>query len=108
MFKGCTSLKKAPELRAKKFKERCYSWMFQGCTKLESVTMLTNEWGSDPLFSWLDGAGTEAKSRTLKVYDKETYKDIVTYYDTNNMPDIWKIGKCTVLDKDGNEITTTE
>ena len=108
MFKGCTSLTKAPELRAKKFKERCYSWMFQGCTKLESVTMLTNEWGSDPLFSWLDGAGTEAKSRTLKVYDKETYKDIVTYYDTNNMPDIWKIGKCTVLDKDGNEITTTE
>ena len=108
MFKGCTSLTKAPELRAKKFKERCYSWMFQGCTKLESVTMLTNEWGSDPLFSWLDGAGTEAKSRTLKVYDKETYKDIVTYYDTNNMPDIWKIGKCTVLDKDGREITTTE
>ena len=107
MFKGCTSLQKAPELRAKKFKERCYSRMFQGCTKLESVTMLTNEWGSDPLFSWLDGAGTEAKSRTLKVYDKETYKDIVTYYDTN-MPDDWKIGNCTVLDKDGNKITTTE
>ena len=107
MFKGCTSLTKAPELRAKKFKERCYSWMFQGCTKLESVTMLTNEWGSDPLFSWLDGAGTEAKSRTLKVYDKETYKYIVTSYDPN-MPDIWKIGKCTVWDKDGNKITTTE
>ena len=104
MFKGCTSLTKAPELRAKKFKERCYSWMFQGCTKLESVTMLTNEWGSDPLFSWLDGAGTEAKSRTLKVYDKETYKYIVTSYDPN-MPDIWKIGKCTVLNINGDAIT---
>lgn len=107
MFKGCTSLKKAPELRAKKFEERCYSWMFEGCTKLESVTMLTNEWGPDPLFSWLKNAGTEAKSRTLKVYDKETYKNIVKSYDPN-MSDIWKIGKCTVLDKDGGEITTTE
>lgn len=107
MFKGCTSLKKAPELRAKKFEERCYSWMFEGCTKLESVTMLTNEYGSSPLVSWLKGAGTEAKSRTLKVYDKETYKYIVTSYDPN-MPEIWKIGNCTVLDKDGNEITTTE
>lgn len=104
MFKGCTSLKKAPELRAKKFEERCYSWMFEGCTKLESVTMLTNEWGPDPLFSWLKNAGTEAKSRTLKVYDKETYKNIVKSYDPN-MSDIWKIGKCKVLDKDGNVIT---
>lgn len=104
MFKGCTSLQKAPELRAKKFEERCYSWMFEGCTKLESVTMLTNEWGSDPLFSWLKGAGTEATSRTLKVYDKETYNDIVTSYDPN-MPNIWQIGECTVLDRDGNKIT---
>lgn len=104
MFKGCTSLQKAPELRAKKFEERCYSRMFEGCTKLESVTMLTNEWGSDPLFSWLKGAGTEATSRTLKVYDKETYKYIVTSYDPN-MPNIWKIGECTVLDINGDAIT---
>lgn len=107
MFKGCTSLKKAPELRAKKFEERCYSWMFEGCTKLESVTMLTNEYGSSPLVSWLKGAGTNAKNRTLKVYDKETYNKIVKTYDPN-MPEIWKIGNCTVLDKDGGEITTTE
>ncbi len=107
MFKGCTSLKKAPELRAKKFEERCYSWMFEGCTNLESVTMLTNEYGSSPLVSWLKGAGTNAKNRTLKVYDKETYNKIVKTYDPN-MPEIWKIGNCTVLDKDGNEITTTE
>lgn len=107
MFKGCTSLKKAPELRAKKFEERCYCWMFQDCKKLESVTMLTNEYGYTPLYGWLNGAGTEAENRTLKVYDKETYKDIVTSYDSS-MSDIWKIGKCTVLDKDGGKITTTE
>ena len=107
MFKGCTSLKKAPELRAKKFMERCYCWMFQDCKYLESVTMLTNEYAYTPLFGWLDGAGTKATKRTLQVYDKETYKDIVTSYDSS-MSDIWKIGKCTVLDKDGGEITTTE
>lgn len=107
MFSGCTSLKKAPELRAKKFEERCYCWMFQDCKKLESVTMLTNENYDSSLFSWLKGAGTEATKRTLKVYDKETYKNIVKSYDPN-MSDIWKIGKCTVLDKDGGEITTTE
>lgn len=107
MFKGCTSLKKAPELRAKIFKERCYCYMFQDCKELGSVTMLATEDGYEPLYGWLDGAGTEANSRTLKVYNKETYNKIVTSYD-QNMPDIWKIGKCTVLDKDGGKITTTE
>lgn len=105
MFKGCTSLKKAPELRAKKFMERCYCWMFEDCTKLESVTMLTTEYAYTPLFGWLKNAGTEAENRTLKVYDKETYKDIVTSYDSS-MSDIWKIGEnCTVLDNNDKEIT---
>ena len=107
MFKGCTSLKTAPELGAKKFRERCYCYMFQDCKKLESVTMLTNEYGYSPLYGWLKDAGTKAKSRTLKVYDKKTYKDIVTSYDSS-MSEIWKIGNCTVLDKDGGKITTTE
>lgn len=105
MFSGCTSLKKAPELRAKKFEERCYCWMFQDCKNLESVTMLTNESGSSPLVSWLKGAGTNAKKRTLKVYDKETYNKIVKTYDPN-MPEIWKIGaNCKVLDNNDKEIT---
>ena len=104
MFKGCTSLEKAPELCAKKFKERCYCWMFEDCKKLKSVTMLTNENYNSSLFSWLNGAGTEANSRTLKVYDKQTYNKIVTDYDPT-MPDEWKIGKCKVLDKDDNVIT---
>lgn len=107
MFKGCTSLTKAPELRAKKFMERCYCWMFEDCTKLESVTMLTTEYAYTPLFGWLKNAGTRAVSRTLKVYDKETYKNIVKSYDPN-MSNIWKIGECTVLDNNNNKITTTE
>ena len=83
--------------------------MFQNCTNLESVTMLATSFGpSQPLVGWLDGAGTEAKNRrTLKVYDKETYNKIVTDYDPN-MSNFWKIGECTVLDKDGGEITITE
>lgn len=105
MFKGCTSLTKAPELRAKIFKERCYCYMFQDCKKLGSVTMLATEDGYEPLYGWLDGAGTNAETRTLKVYDKDAYKYIVTYCDPN-MPDIWKIGEnCTVLDNNDKEIT---
>ena len=102
MFKGCTSLKKAPELRAKKFMERCYQSMFENCTNLESVTMLTTEYASNPLAGWLKNAGTEAKSRTLKVDSKDFYNSTIA----KNNPDIWKIGVyCIVLDKDNKEIT---
>ena len=107
MFSGCTSLKTAPKLGAAKIEWYCYQLMFENCTNLESVTMLATEFGYNPLGGWLDGAGTEAESRTLKVYDKQTYKSIVTSYDSS-MSDIWKIGKCTVLDKDDGKITTTE
>ena len=102
MFSGCTSLKKAPELRAKKFEERCYCWMFQDCKKLESVTMLTNENYDSSLFNWLKGAETEATKRTLKVDSKDFYNSTIV----KNNPEEWKIGaNCTVLDKDGGEIT---
>ena len=109
MFKDCKLLKTAPVLPAGRIDYSCYSYMFQNCTNLESVTMLATSFGpSQPLVGWLDGAGTEAKNRrTLKVYDKETYNKIVTDYDPN-MPDIWKIGECTVLDNNNNKITTTE
>lgn len=102
MFSGCKSLETAPVLPAKKLTDWCYQLMFKDCTKLKSVTMLATEDGYNALSSWLDGAGTEAENRTLKVYNKEAYKDIVT-----DIPDIWKIGakNCTVLDKDGGEIT---
>lgn len=105
MFKGCTSLKKAPELRAKKFKERCYCYMFQDCKNLESVTMLATSSGNpNGLVGWLDGAGTKATNRTLKVSSKAFYNSTIA----NKNPDLWKIGKCTVLDNNNNKITTTE
>ena len=102
MFSGCTSLKTAPVLGAKKFTDLCYQLMFENCTNLESVTMLANEYGYNALAGWLDGAGTSAKTRTLKVSSKDFYNKNIA----NNNPDDWKIGsKCTVLDKDGGEIT---
>ena len=102
MFKGCISLKKAPELRAKKMVARCYVSMFENCENLESVTMLTTGYASSPLYNWLKGAGTKVKKRTLKVDSKDFYNSTIA----NNNPDDWKIGsKCTVLDKDGGEIT---
>ena len=102
MFSGCTALKKAPELGAKKFTDWCYQLMFENCTNLESVTMLANEYGYNALAGWLDGAGTSAKTRTLKVYSKDFYNSKIA----DNNPEKWKIGEyCTVLDKDDNVIT---
>ena len=102
MFSGCTSLETAPVLGAEKLTDLCYQLMFENCTNLEYVTMLANENGYNALAGWLDGAGTSAKTRTLKVSSK-------AFYDNNiakKNPDIWKIGEnCTVLDKDGNPIT---
>lgn len=103
MFSGCTSLKTAPVLGAKKFKDWCYQLMFEKCTYLESVTMLANEYGYNALAGWLDGAGTNAKNRTLKVYSEAFYKNKIA----GNNPAEWKIGAycTTVLDKDNNKIT---
>ena len=103
MFKDCISLKTAPILPAGRIDYSCYNFMFQNCTSLESVTMQATSFGGQPLVCWLDGAGTNAETRTLKVYDKETYNKIVTSCDPY-MPDNWKIGACTVLDINDKEI----
>jgi len=34
MFRGCISLKKAPELPATELTDTCYCAMFKGCTSL--------------------------------------------------------------------------
>ena len=104
MFKDCKSLKTAPVLPAVRIDYSCYNFMFQNCTSLESVTIQATSFGGQPLVCWLDGAGTNAETRTLKVYDKDTYNKIVTSCDPY-MPDNWKIGKCTVLDINDKEIT---
>lgn len=133
MFSGCTNLKTAPELPAEALEYQCYDSMFSGCTNLKSaelsiefldrdccsqmfkdctnlssVTMLAPSkeitLSGSYLDYWLYNAGTDqsVQNRTLKVQDKAAYDELVS---KNYLPDNWKIGKCTVLDKDGNEIT---
>lgn len=43
MFTGCSSLTKAPELKAKELKESCYSSMFYFCTSLEEAPEIAAE-----------------------------------------------------------------
>ena len=109
MFYGCTSLEKAPELKATELAGSCYPSMFQGCTKLSTVTMLApSNQISEKAYccnNWLGNAGTDetVSSRTLKIQDKAAY-DVLK--NQSNLPAEWQIGSnCTVLDKDGNEIT---
>ena len=109
MFIGCTSLTSAPELPATTLAEGCYSSMFADCTKLSTVTMLApsdqiGSWTNDVVY-WLENAGTDetVSSRTLIVTDEAAYTALKN--NTDYLPANWQIGKCTVLDKDGNVIT---
>lgn len=106
MFDGCTSLETAPELPATNLPSNCYNAMFYGCSKLMSFTLLVpaTSISNYPYYSisnWLAGAGTDATSRTLKVKDKAAYDALVA----KKLDENWKIGKCTVLDENGNAIT---
>ena len=134
MFSGCTNLKTAPELPAKISQRECYARMFSGCTNLKSaelsiefldrdccsqmfnnctnlssVTMLAPSeeitLSGSYLDYWLYNAGTDqsVQNRTLKVQDKAAYEALKA--NASYLPTNWQIGKCTVLDKDGNEIT---
>ena len=106
MFAKCTSLTSAPELKATELVGDCYYSMFYGCTKLSTVTMLAPgdkiSEATDCCTALLYNAGTDPNiTRTLKVQDKAAYDAL-----KKNLPTIWQIGSnCTVLDKDGNEIT---
>ena len=110
MFSGCTNLKSA-ELSIEFLKRGCCSSMFNDCTNLSSVTMLapskeiTSSGFSYYLDYWLNNAGTDqsVKNRTLKVQDKAAYEALKA--NASYLPTNWQIGKCTVLDKDGNVIT---
>ena len=134
MFSGCTNLKTAPELPAKISQRECYARMFSGCTNLKSaelsiefldrdccsqmfndctnlssVTMLAPSkeitLSGSYLDYWLYNAGTDqsVQNRTLKVQDKAAYEALKA--NASYLPTNWQIGKCTVLDKDGNVIT---
>ena len=109
MFSGCTNLKSA-ELSIEFLYRGCCSSMFYNCTNLSSVTMLAPSKaitlsGLSYLDYWLNNAGTDqsVQNRTLKVQDKAAYEALKA--NTSYLPTNWQIGKCTVLDKDGNEIT---
>lgn len=109
MFSGCTNLKSA-ELSIEFLYRSCCDAMFNNCTNLSSVTMLAPSKeitlsGSSCLYYWLNNAGTDqsVQNRTLKVQDKAAYEALKA--NANCLPAKWQIGKCTVLDKDGNAIT---
>lgn len=109
MFSGCTNLKSA-ELSIEFLSRGCCGSMFYNCTNLSSVTMLAPSKaitlsGLSYLDYWLNNAGTDpsVQNRTLKVQDKAAYEALKA--NASYLPTNWKIGKCTVLDKDGNEIT---
>ena len=108
MFSGCTNLKSA-ELSIEFLKRGCCSSMFNDCTNLSSVTMLapSKEITSSEIHLdyWLNNAGTDqsVKNRTLKVQDKAAYEALKA--NAKFLPTNWQIGKCTVLNKDGNAIT---
>ena len=105
MFYGCTSLETAPELPATNLPSNCYNAMFNGCRKLMSFTLLVPKTSISNypygISNWLKNAGTDATSRTLKVKDKAAYEALVA----KGLDENWKIGKCTVLDENGNAIT---
>ena len=107
MFFNCTSLTSAPELKATTLADCCYESMFEACTKLSTVTMLAPgdkiSEATDCYYGWLYEAGTDKtiSSHTLKIQDKTAYDVLNKGY----LPAEWQIGNCTVLDKDGNEIT---
>ena len=107
MFFGCTSLTSAPKLSAIELAVGCYCRMFLGCENLSSVTMLAPsdkiKNTSSSFNDWLDKAGTKATTRTLKVTDEAAYTALKSK--TDYLPTNWQIGKCTILDKDGNAIT---
>lgn len=103
MFDGCKELTYGPELKATTLAESCYEYMFNGCSKLASVSMLVPstaiESTKDCVNGWLQNAGTSATSRKLKLLDKNAYDATKA-----ELPTIWQIGNCTVLDNAGNEI----
>lgn len=109
MFSGCTNLKSA-ELSIEFLSRGCCGSMFYNCTNLSSVTMLAPSKaitlsGLSYLDYWLNNAGTDpsVQNRTLKVQDKAAYEALKA--NASYLPTNWQIGKCKVLDKDGNEIT---
>ena len=90
MFYGCTSLTAAPELKATTLADGCYYIMFYGCTKLSTVTMLAPSdqisKASNCCYKWLYKAGT-GETVTSRTL-KVMDADAYTALE-GDLPDIW-------------------
>ena len=100
MFRGCTSLTKAPVLHAQKLPNGCYQLMFSNCPKLAEVTMLaTDISGKYCFFNWLGNydeiSGTQADSRKLTLANQGIYDSLVSSDYT--LPEIWREGQATII-----------
>jgi hypothetical protein len=67
MFKGCTSLREAPELPAPTLVSNCYQYMFEGCSRLSYIKALfTTVPATTYMDGWVNGVaptGTFIKSK---------------------------------------------
>ena len=56
LFKGCTSLTKAPALPATTLSDYCYYYLFEGCTSLKEVRISATKKATGALANWLANA----------------------------------------------------
>ena len=93
MFFGCTSLTTAPELKATTLAKMCYLQMFNNCSNLNSIKCLaTNISASQCTDGWLNGAGTSVTG------DKTFTTPSTTNWGDSGIPSGW-----TRLNPDGSE-----
>ena len=58
LFKGCTSLTKAPALPATTLSDYCYYYLFDGCKSLKEVRISATKTATGALANWLANAST--------------------------------------------------
>ena len=58
LFKGCTSLTKAPALPATTLSDYCYFYLFYGCESLKEVRISATKTATGALANWLANAST--------------------------------------------------
>jgi len=90
MFSGCTNLKKAPELPAKKMVTGCYDEIFLDCIKINEIRVGLTGWDSDEenicsCCDWLSGVAPNGKFICPEELPKE--------FGEKRIPEGWKIIK---------------
>jgi len=90
MFRGCSSLTKAPELPALNYPPNVYNYMFSGCTNLNYIkAMFTNAPSVTGTSGWLAGVsptGTFVMNAAAE-WDPEEYRGV------NGIPEGWTVEK---------------